>query len=248
MKITTNLEEYREKQDKLKLELGNWVYSDDDMKRLSKNKEKFKMTQKNIKWLISKDERKIRELFTAWLIEVEIIGWVIYFFINKKIEMSINWIPPQSFYQYIRWIENINLTDLRYCVICLQWWNWEEPYDFKESDNGSKWIFISNIPHSRNDLKTHSLRDKIYNLNNLEILWIKNVIEIIKKRLEELELWEQNNKTRKEIILFQERLKSNEQKLQKYELNWSYHVRNWFIFMSSWHSPINWIVEILNSN
>jgi hypothetical protein len=209
-----------------------------------------------LKWLLNnkstKEEiSKVEELRKNWVLEIDVVHNVVYFSYNKEISINYSWIPPEAFYQYLNTSEDIEFSKLNYCVICLH-------KGGKNSKTKAKSIFVSNIPHSKKDLKHYSLRDKVSQLNELEekSLWeldifLSNEIEILEKDIAPettLINKDENNKKLKKIAeLINKKNKINH--IRKIcSLRGVFHWRNWLAFLSSSYSSLDDIIKILTNN
>lgn len=129
-----------------------------------------------------KESEKIIELQKKWLLELNIVDNIACFSLNKTISISMLWIPPDAFYRFLKNLDNVNYSKLNYCIIVCNKTSWD-----KNSKEVQKTISISNIPHSKADLKTFSLNWQLQKLNQLEENTLIELEKSISSRIEYLE-------------------------------------------------------------
>ncbi len=206
-----------------------------------------------LKWLLNnkstKEEiNKVDELRKKGVLEIEVVDNVVYFSYNKEISLSYSWIPPEAFYQYLSTSENVEFSKLNYCVICLHKGD-------KNSKTKAKSIFVSNIPHSKKDLKHYSLRDKVSQLNELEekSLWefdvflSHEIVTLEKDIASEVTLINKDENNKKITELINKRNKIDH--IRKIcNLRGVFHWRNWLAFLSSSYSSLDDVIKVLTNN
>ena len=117
----------------------------------------------------------------------------------------------------------------------------------EESPEKAKYISISNIANNVWDLKKYSLKNKLAELNELEL---SNLQKLLQKKLEELEKHKLQNwkKTKWKIKWLEQEIHKLEEKINFWKRNWVYNYRNWLIFCSSVYSSLSDIINILNTD
>ncbi len=189
----------------------------------------------------SREKEKIKALEKDWLMKIETNWKVISFVFNKNITVDFRWVPSSSFFKYIRTNENIDSSNLKYNIIstikCMD----------EESPEKAKYISISNIANNVWDLKKYSLKNKLAELNELEL---SNLQKLLQKKLEELEKHKLQNwkKTKWKIKWLEQEIHKLEEKINFWKRNWVYNYRNWLIFCSSVYSSLSDIINILNKD
>jgi hypothetical protein len=231
-----------------------WNIVDEKTKRigdLNNNYIRYIKLKESLNEKSSKEEvEEVENLRKSWIMEIKIVDNVVYFSYNKPISINPSWFPPESFYKFLSTSQDIEYSKLNYCVICVHEWD-------KNSKIKSKSIFVSNIPHSKQDLKIYSLKDKVFKLNDLEE---KSLIELDSHLWKKIELmeqyvtseninrnWKSSKKSIKklwELIMRKERLKKV---IKQCRLRWLYHWRNWLALLSSSYSSLDDIIKIVTN-
>lgn len=232
----------------------HWDIVDKKVEKIGELNNNFiKYTEKKSKLNDKSSEEEIKEieeLRKAWLMEIKVVNNVVYFSLNKPASVSHSWFPPESFFKYLSRSSNIASSKLNYCVICYHEWD-------KNSKIKSKSIFVSNIPHSKQDLKDYSLKDKVIQLNELEEKALLQLDVHLGEKIESMEKYvTSENKTRNgksskkevkklgELVTRKSRLLD---KIKQCKLRWLYHWRNGLALISSSYSRLDDVVKILNN-